>query len=38
MFEVLMAVNCKIVVFWDVAPFGLVDKYQYLKEPAAYII
>jgi hypothetical protein len=31
-FEVLMVVNLKIMVFWDVTQYSLVDRYQHFTE------
>jgi hypothetical protein len=31
-FEVLIAVKIKIMVFWNVIPLNLVDRYQYFEE------
>jgi hypothetical protein len=36
-FEVLMAVNIKTAVFWDVMPCSLVDGYHVSEESAAFI-
>jgi hypothetical protein len=36
-FEVLMAVNIKTAVFWDVMPCNLIDGYHILEESTAFI-
>jgi hypothetical protein len=31
-FQVLVAVNMKIMTFWDFMPYGIIDRYQLFNE------
>jgi hypothetical protein len=31
-FQVLVAVNMKIMTFWDFMPYGIIDRYQLFRE------